>query len=111
MLLKFPFWRRNPCSSSRSPHPGVLALFAYLQFLDLLTTVVFLAHGVREANPLVRLAILAAGSPLAALLLLKAAAVAAAFYCTVAGRMRLLRRVNVVFGALVVWNLVALVAA
>lgn len=88
-----------------------LALFTYLQFLDVLTTVIFILHGVKEANPLVKFAIVAAPSPLLGLLLIKAAALALGVYCCVRGRERLLGRMNVFFAALVSWNLVALIAS
>ena len=45
-----------------------LALFSYLQFLDLLTTLAFLSVGVQEANPLVNLALKSSDHPLYALL-------------------------------------------
>lgn len=88
-----------------------LALFTYLQFLDVLTTVIFILHGVKEANPLVKFAIVAAPSPLLGLLVIKAAALALGVYCCLRGRERLLSRMNVFFAALVSWNLVALIAS
>jgi hypothetical protein len=86
----------------------LLAQFSYLQLLDLLTTAAFLATGVREANPLVRLAMAAAPSPFGALVGLKIVTFAAAVYCVRSGRARVLGRMNVLFAALVVWNLIAL---
>ena len=113
------FGRLSYHSSPRNPHvslvaacaaPGhsLLAQFSYLQLLDLLTTVAFLTTGVREANPMVRLAIAAAPSPLIGLLALKACALAAAVYCAATGRGRLLGRMNLLFAALIVWNLIAI---
>jgi hypothetical protein len=87
-----------------------LAQFSYLQLLDLLTTLAFLTTGGHEANPVVRFAMAAARSPLVGLLVLKVCAVAAAVYCTMTARARTLRRINVLFAALVVWNLVALLS-
>ncbi len=109
-----------PSSFARNPQSGLVAAFdarsrallvqfSYLQLLDVLTTLAFLTTGVREANPIVRLAIAAAPSPLAGLLALKACAFAAAVYCSVSARTRALWRINVLFAALVVWNLVALI--
>ena len=40
-----------------------LALFSYLQFLDLLSTLAFLSVGVQEANPLVNLALKSSDHP------------------------------------------------
>jgi hypothetical protein len=87
-----------------------LVIFSYFQFLDLLTTVIFLLHGVQEANPLVRFALRTAPSPLLGLLLVKIAALALGVYCWRMGRQNLLLRMNVLFAILVSWNLVALLA-
>ncbi len=57
---------------------NMLAQFLYLQVLDLLTTLVFLAVGIREANPVIRLLVSGAGSPLGGLLAAKAASAAGA---------------------------------
>ncbi len=88
-----------------------IILFTYFQLLDLLTTVVFLLHGVREANPLVKYAITVAPTPLIGLLLIKAVALGLGVYCCLQGRHKLLLRMNIFFAALVSWNLVALIAA
>lgn len=88
-----------------------LVLFSYLQLLDLLTTVVFILHGVQEGNPLVKFAIVMAPSPLIGLLMVKAAAMAMGVYCSVQGRQKLLLRMNVFFAALISWNLIALIAS
>jgi Domain of unknown function (DUF5658) len=85
-----------------------LVLFTYFQLLDLLTTVVFISQGIKEANPLVRFALTAAPTPLLGLVLIKAAALALAAYCCLQGRKKLLVRMNVFFAALVSWNLFAL---
>ena len=87
-----------------------LVLFTYLQLLDLLTTVIFIIHGVKEANPLVKFALVAAPTPLVGLLLIKAAALALGVYCCLRGRKQLLVRMNVFFAVLVSWNLFAMIA-
>jgi hypothetical protein len=113
------FGRPSTTSLSRSPQPEVagvfdarsralLVQFSYLQLLDVLTTLLFLTMGVREGNPIVRFAMAASPSPIGALLLLKIGAVAAAVYCSVSGRHRVLFRINLLFAALVVWNLIAI---
>lgn len=89
----------------------LLLQFTYLQLLDALTTLVFLTSGVKEANPVVRFAMGAAHSPLAGLLALKLVSFAAAIYCCVTARTRVLSRMNIFFAVLVVWNLIALLAA
>jgi hypothetical protein len=76
-----------------------------------MTTIAFLLHGVREGNPLVRFALQYAPHPLSGLLAVKVAAVALGIYCWRRGRQRLLLRINVLFAAVVVWNMVALIVA
>ena len=91
------------------PTANLLIQFTYLQVLDLLTTLAFLAHGIQEGNPVVRLVLGLTPSPLGGLLGLKVLALALAIYCWQRRRRRLLARMNLVFAAVVVWNLVALV--
>jgi hypothetical protein len=88
--------------------PNLFAQFAYLQLLDLLTTLTFLMHGVEEANPAVRLLVRVAGSALAGLLAAKLVALGLALYCWRGQRERLLKRVNLFYAGLVAWNLAAL---
>ena len=87
-----------------------LVLFAYLQLLDLLTTVVFILHGVKEANPLVNFALTTAPTLIVGLLLVKGAALALGGICCLRGRQKLLVRMNVFFAVLISWNLVAMIA-
>ncbi len=82
--------------------------FTYLQLLDVLTTLVFLDGGIREANPIVKFALASAPSPLAGLLLVKLFAIAMAIFCWRTSRTRMLRCANVFFALLVAWNLVAI---
>jgi len=89
----------------------LLLQYSYLQMLDLMTTVAFLLHGVREGNPLVRLALQYAPHPLGGLLAVKVLAVALGIYCWRGGRQRLLVRINVLFAVVVAWNLAALIVA
>ena len=93
----------------RAPLTQLLWQFSYLQILDFLTTVAFLLNGVREANPLVRLAFSAGANPVAILLLVKLLAIVLGLYCWRQGRRQLLFRINILFAALVAWNLVALI--
>ena len=87
-----------------------LIQFAYLQLLDLLTTVAFLLQGVQEGNPLVRWILRASPNPLGGLLGVKVLALILGLYCWRFGKQRLLGRINLLFAALVAWNLVALIA-
>lgn len=88
---------------------SLLLQFSYLQILDVLSTLAFLLNGVKEANPVVRLAMQLGPSPLTGLLALKVFAVCLAIYCMRTARHRLLARVNVFFACLVAWNLYVLV--
>ena len=86
---------------------NLLAQFIYLQFLDLLTTLAFLAAGVQEGNPLIRFLLQSVGTPLAGLLVAKGLAAALAVFCWRGNRRRLLAGANVFYAVLVAWNLVA----
>lgn len=89
----------------------LLLQYSYLQVLDLLTTVAFLVHGIQEGNPLVRAAVQYAPHPLGGLLAVKGLAIAMGFYCWKGGRGRLLLRINILFAAVIAWNLTALILA
>ena len=84
--------------------------YSYLQVLDLLTTVAFLLHGVKEANPVVRSMMHMTTSPVMGLLLVKGIAIALGIYCWRIQKHRLLVRINVLFALLVAWNMMALIA-
>lgn len=88
---------------------GLIWQFSYLQVLDFLSTLAFLLIGVQEGNPVVRLVIQAAPTPLHGLAAIKIAALALGIYCLKVGRVRLLARMNLMFAIVVAWNLVALV--
>ena len=89
----------------------LLVQFAYLQLLDLMTTLAFLVQGVQEANPLVRLAIQATSNPLGGLVLVKMVGLLLGVYCWRMGRARVLSRMNLLFAFVVAWNLAALIVA
>jgi hypothetical protein len=100
---------RTPLDQTRAPLNQLLWQFSYLQVLDFLTTVAFLLHGVREGNPLVRLALSAGANPLVSLLAVKLLAIVLGLYCWRRGRRQLLLRINILFALLIAWNLVALI--
>jgi len=85
-----------------------LFLFLILQSCDLATTLWFLSRGVREGNPLIAAAIRISAHPAIVLALFKAAACVFAYFAWRRKSLRLLRRVNLLFGACVVWNLAAI---
>lgn len=89
----------------------LLIQYSYLQFLDLITTIAFLLNGVREGNPLVRLALRYVPYPLGGLLVVKFAAIALGIYAWRRGREKLLVRINILFALVVAWNIVSLILA
>jgi len=100
---------RTALDEGRTPLTQLLWQFSYLQILDFLTTVAFLLHGVREGNPLVRLALSGGANPLVILVVVKLLAIVLGLYCWRRGRRQLLFRINILFALLVAWNLVALI--
>jgi hypothetical protein len=89
---------------------SLIVQYSYLQVLDFLTTVAFLLHGVREANPVVKGVMHMTASPVAGLLLVKVLAIALGIYCWRIQKHRLLVRINVLFALVVAWNMMALIA-
>lgn len=85
--------------------------FSYLQVLDFLTTIAFMVQGVKEGNPLVRLAMNLTPNPMLGLLLVKLAALGLGIYCWLGGRERTLTRINWLFALVVAWNLVSMIVA
>ena len=86
-----------------------MALFAFicLQVMDALTTLLFLHHGVHEANPLIVAALATSTDPTTAVGIPKVLAIVLATAAWYSGRKRLLRKVNVLYLVLVAWNLAA----
>ena len=89
----------------------VLLVSLVLQLCDLATTLVFLRHGVGEANPLVGALIRVSGQPAVAVLLVKAAGCGLMAYAWRSRRVRLLKRTNLLFALCVMWNLLAVASA
>ena len=87
----------------------LLLQYSYLQVLDFLTTVAFLAYGVQEANPIVRLAMTVFPNVVLGLIAVKAAGLLLGLYCWRVGKQRLLGRINVLFALVIAWNLVAMI--
>ena len=89
----------------------LLLQYSYLQVLDLLTTMAFMLHGVREGNPMVRLIMHLTANPLSGLVVVKLIALALGLYCWKVGRSRVLIRINILFALIITWNLAALILA
>jgi hypothetical protein len=81
----------------------ILSVYTLLQFADLATTAVTMRLGGVELNPLVHLFMTI--GPLAGLLLAKLVAMLAALGCVFLKKPRPLRCANLVFAAIVAWNL------
>ena len=88
-----------------------LSVCVALQLFDLATTLIFLRHGVAEANPLVAALIRISDQPAVALVLVKAVGCGLAVYAWRSRRMRFLRRANLFFALCVCWNLLAIAGA
>jgi Domain of unknown function (DUF5658) len=89
----------------------LLIQYSYLQFLDFITTIAFLVHGVREGNPLINFTLRYVPYPLGGLLAIKIAAIGLGIYAWRRGRERLLIRINILFALVVAWNIVSLILA
>lgn len=90
---------------------GQFVQFAYLQVLDLLSTIAFLLHGVGEANPFVLWSMRVAPTPIGGLMGVKILGLLLALYCVYSQRERVLSRMNLFYAGLIAWNLVSLVLA
>jgi hypothetical protein len=88
---------------------STLVNYAYLQVLDLLTTSAFLLAGVREANPLVLLAIRLAPNAILGLVAVKCMALILGLVCWWTSRARLLMTATAFYAVLVAYNLVCLI--
>jgi hypothetical protein len=86
----------------------VFVQFVGLQVLDVLTTLLFLQHGVIEGNPLMRTVLAVSVHPAVGLALAKAVAIAVALMAWRLGRCRILRKINFLYAACVAWNLLVL---
>ncbi len=94
----------NPTPLRQAPiTTRAIVVFAALQTLDVLTTVLGWRLGAREANPVV--ARFMDIGPIPGLLFAKLIAFVLFLAVFVAGRTRLLRWLNLCFAALVTWNL------
>ena len=90
---------------------AILLVFLGLQLLDGATTLIFLAHGVSEANPLVGVMLRAGWHPAAGLAVVKSAACVLGLLAWRSGRIKLLWRANVFFAVCVMWNVTAIATA
>jgi hypothetical protein len=87
---------------------AIFFIFLALQVFDAATTLIFLARGVPEGNPLIGAMLHASAHPAMSLMVVKAAACCLAWFTWRSRRLTLLRRANVFFALCVVWNLTAI---
>jgi hypothetical protein len=80
-----------------------ITLFAYLQVLDFLTTLVGFRLGLGEASPFIR--VLTSLGPVWGVLLSKIVAFSIAGVALYLHRDSVIRKINIWYGALVIWNL------
>jgi hypothetical protein len=85
--------------------------FAYLQVLDILSTIAFLVQGAGEANPLVRWSMQITPNPIVGLVAVKLVGILLGMICVRSGREGLLSRINLFYAGLIAWNLVCLILA
>jgi len=88
---------------------AILLVFLALQFCDLATTMMFLQHGVAEANPLAASLMRVSAQPALVMLLIKLAGCGMGVYAWTSRRIRLLRRANLFYAVCVGWNLLAII--
>ncbi len=87
---------------------AVYQIFVYLQLLDLLTTLVGFKLGATEASPFIR--VLMHAGPAMGIVLSKVIALALGGICLWAGKKHLIRWASYWYGALVIWNLIVVLA-
>ena len=90
---------------------NVLQVFLALQFLDALTTLIFLSKGVREGNPVVAGMLPFVHAQWIGLVAAKLLATLIGFFCYRNGKFAALRIANFGYAGIVAWNLLTIAAA
>ena len=88
-----------------------LPVFAALQCLDVLTTLIFLGRGVGEGNALVAWMLPHVQAPLICLALAKVPAMTIGFYWYRRERVNVMQLANFGYAAVVLWNVAAIATA
>jgi hypothetical protein len=88
--------------------PNALPVFAALQCLDVVTTLIFLSKGVREGNPLVSWTLPYLHSQLIGLIAAKLLAMIIGVWCYRNGKISALRIANIGYSAIIGWNLLTI---
>jgi hypothetical protein len=87
----------------------LIAVFVYLQLLDILTTLVGFRLGAAEASPFIRM--LMHAGPAVGVILSKLLALGLGAFCVRRKRTHVIRWASYWYGILVVWNLMVVLAA
>ncbi len=88
---------------------AITHIFIYLQLLDLLTTLVGLRLGAREASPFIRMLMVA--GPAAGVMASKVLSLGLGALCIYFRKDHLIRWISYWYGGLIVWNLMVMLAA
>jgi len=88
-----------------------LPIFAGLQCLDVLTTLIFLSKGVSEGNALVAWMLPHVQAPVICLALAKVPAMTIGLYWYRRGRVNVMQFANLGYAAVVLWNVAAIAMA
>jgi len=88
---------------------NIVAIFIYLQLLDILTTLVGFRLGAGEVSPFIRM--LMHAGPATGVILSKLLALALGAMCVHRKRLHVIRWASYWYGVLIVWNLMVALAA
>ena len=88
---------------------GIYQIFIYLQLLDLLTTLLGFRLGAAEASPFIRLMMHV--GPATGVIASKVLALGIGGICFYMNKSHVIRWISYWFGALVIWNLIVMLAA
>jgi hypothetical protein len=88
---------------------NIYQIFVYLQLLDLLTTLVGFKLGAAEASPFIRM--LMHAGPETGVVVSKLLALGLGAFCVATGKAHVVRWICYWYGALIVWNLMIMLAA
>jgi len=88
---------------------NIYQIFIYVQLLDLLTTLVGFRMGASEASPFIR--VLMHAGPVAGVVASKVLALGLGAFCIWTNKAHVVRWVTYWYGALIVWNLMVMLAA
>jgi uncharacterized protein DUF5658 len=88
---------------------SIYHIFVYLQLLDLLTTLVGFRMGAAEASPFIR--VLMHAGPMMGVVVSKVLALGIGAVCVAVNKAHLIRWISYWYGALVIWNLMVMLAA